>query len=128
MIKLMMMSEVLLSILMILLFSGSHSSWILTLNLSYERHWFGVGHGLLISMLEKLDLFHLISWIALVLLMWKWMVMCDENHFLRCLSGLYLENCFGALISSLLLKLLLKKWSLDSFYGIFFFLDCALSL
>ena len=43
--------------------------WFLNLNLIYETLWTGAGSGLLISMLERLNWFHLTSLIKLVLLM-----------------------------------------------------------
>ena len=54
--------------------------------------WSVAEGGLLISMLEELNLFHLTSSITLVLLIWKWMTLFSrKNHFLRywgCLSPL----------------------------------------
>ena len=76
---LMMLSVILLSMLMIPLFSlrvircllGSNNlSWLLNLNLAYETPWTGAKSGLLISLFEKLTLFCLASLITLVLLMW----------------------------------------------------------
>ena len=61
---LIMLSVILLSVLMILLsilsvirhlICGNNYNWLLNLNLTYETLWTGVGSGLLISMLEKLD-------------------------------------------------------------------------
>ena len=75
---LMMLSVIILSMLVILLsilrvirhvICGINKNWLLNLNLIYETLWFGVGSGFLISMLEKLNWFHLTSLITLVLLM-----------------------------------------------------------
>ena len=72
---LMMLSMILLSMLMILLytlnmiwhlFCGNNQNWLLNLNLIYETQWTGAGSCLLISMLEKFNWFHLTSLIALV--------------------------------------------------------------
>ena len=75
---LMVLSVVLVSMLMILLFilgvirhlicDGS-LSWFLNLNLIYGALWTGVGSGLLISMLGKLSWFHFTGLITIVLLM-----------------------------------------------------------
>ena len=74
----MMLSVILLSILMILLsilgvirhlICGNNLNWLLNLNLIYETLCTGVGSGLLISMLEKLNRFHLTNLITLVLMM-----------------------------------------------------------
>ena len=73
-------------------------------------HWVGAGSGLLISMLEKLNWFHLTSLITLVLLMWKWMGMLwRKNYLLRFWGWLSLLNWVGALSLSLLLKLPPRK-------------------
>ena len=87
---LMMLSVTLVSMLMILLstlnvirhlISGNNYNWLLNLNLTYETLWTGAGRGLLISMLEKLDWFHLTSLITLVLLMLNWMgLFLWKNH------------------------------------------------
>ena len=75
---LMMLSVILLSMLMILLsilsvirhlICGNNLNWLLNLNLIYETLWTGAGSDLLISMLERLNWFHLTSLITLVLLM-----------------------------------------------------------
>ena len=75
---LMMLSVILLSMLMVLLFSlgvigrlicGNNLNWLLNLNLIYERLWTGVRSGLLISRLGKLSWFRLTSLITMVLLM-----------------------------------------------------------
>ena len=74
------------------------------------RHWTGAGSGLLISMLEKLNYFHLTGLKTLVLLMWKWMgLFVRKKHFLRCWGWLSLLNWIGALTLSLLLKLPPRK-------------------
>ena len=66
---LMVLSVILLSMLMILLSTlnvirhlicGNNQNWLLNLNLTYKTLWTGAGSGLLISMLEKLNLFRLI--------------------------------------------------------------------
>ena len=75
---LMMLSVILLSMLMILLFilsvngyliCGNNLNWLLNLNLIYETLWTGVRNGLLISMLGKLSWFHLTGLITIVLFM-----------------------------------------------------------
>ena len=64
------------------------------------------GSDLLISMLEKLNWFHLTSLITLVLLMWKWMALIlRKNHVLRCWGWLSVLNWMGALTLSLTLSL-----------------------
>ena len=96
MIFLMMLYVILLSMLMILLsilsvikhlICGSNYNWFLNLNLIYETLWTEAASGLLISMLERLNWFHLTSLITLVLLMGKWMsLFLRKNHLLRCLG------------------------------------------
>ena len=75
---LMMLSVIMLSMLMILLsilsvirhlICGNNLNWLLNLNLIPETLCTGARSGLLISMLGKLNLFHLTSLITLVLLM-----------------------------------------------------------
>ena len=114
---LMMLSVILLSILIILL-SKCHQASDLwqQLELASELEsdlktlWTGTGSGLLISMLEKLNWFHLTSLITLVLLTWKWMgLFLRTNHLLRCWGWLSLLNWIGALTLSLLLKVLPRK-------------------
>ena len=74
------------------------------------RHWIGVGSGLLISMLEKLNLFWLTGLKTLVLLMWKWTgLFLRINNLLRCWGWLSHLNWIGALTLSPLLKLTLRK-------------------
>ena len=74
---LMMLSAILLSMLMILLsilnvirhlICGNNSNWLLNLNLIYETLWTGAKSGMSISMLGKLNWFHLTGLITLVLL------------------------------------------------------------
>ena len=74
----MMLSVILLSKLMILLsilsvirhlICGNNLNWLLNLNLIYEALGTGAGSGLLISVLEKLNLFCLTGLITLMLLM-----------------------------------------------------------
>ena len=76
--SLMMLSFILLSILMIPLcflavirdlICGNNMKWLLNLNPSYETPWTGVRNGFLISMLEKLNCFHLTRLITMVFLM-----------------------------------------------------------
>ena len=83
-----MLTVVLLSMLMILLFilsvtryliCGNNLNWLVNLNLIYETLWTGVRNDLLISLLGKLSWFHLTGLITMVLLMWKWM-----GLFARC--------------------------------------------
>ena len=75
----MMLSVILLYMLMMILLStlnvikqlicGNNYKWLLNLNLIYKTLWTGARNDLLISMLEKLNLFCLTSLITLVLLM-----------------------------------------------------------
>ena len=107
---LMKLSVILLSMLMILLSILRHQICGNNLNLIYETLWTGAGSALLISMLGKLNCFHLSSLIILVLLMWKWMSLSlRRNHLLRCWGWLSLLNCIGAVTLSLLLKLPPRK-------------------
>ena len=86
---LMMLFLILLSLLMILLSSqivirhlicGTNYNWLLNL-IWLKRHWTGAGSGLLILMLEKLNLFCLTGLITLELLLWKWLgLFSKENH------------------------------------------------
>ena len=74
----MMLSVTLSSMLMILniirhLICGNNYNWFLNLNMIYETLWTWMRSGLLISILEKINWFHLTGLISLVLLMWKWM-------------------------------------------------------
>ena len=72
--------------------------------------WTRAGSGLLISMLEKFNWFHLISLIVLVLLMWKLMgLFLRKSNLLRCWGWLSLPNWIGAPTLSLLLKLPPRK-------------------
>ena len=52
---------------------GNNWIYLLNLNLICETLWTGARSGLLISMLEKLNWFHLTGLITMVLLMWKQM-------------------------------------------------------
>ena len=89
-----MLSVILLSMLMILLFTlhvtrhlicGNNLNWLLNLNLIFETLWTGVRSGLLISMLGKLSWLCLTGLITMVLLMWKWMgLFLRKSHLLRC--------------------------------------------
>ena len=74
---LMMLFVILLSMLMIListlsvikhLMCDNNYNWLLNLNLMYETPWNREGSGLLMSVLEKLNWFHLTNLITLVLL------------------------------------------------------------
>ena len=77
---LMMLSVILLSVLITLLSIVSVIS-----HLIYKTLWTGARGGLLISMLGKLNWFHLSGLITLVLLMWKWMgQFLRKNHHWRC--------------------------------------------
>ena len=68
----------------------------------YETLWTGAGSGLLMSVLEKLNLFHLTGLIILVLLMGKWMdLFLRKSLHLRCQGWLSLENWIGALTTSI---------------------------
>ena len=116
---LMMLSVILLSMLMILLFilnvighliCGNNLNWLLNLNLIDETRWTGVRDGLLISMLGKLSWFRLTGLITMALLMWKWMgLFLRKNHLLRCWGWSSLLNWIRVLTFSLLLKLPPKK-------------------
>ena len=87
---LMMLSVILLSMLMILLsilsvikhlICGNNQNQLLNLNLIYKTMWTEAESSLLISMVEKLNLFHLTSLITLVLLMWNCMdLFLRKNH------------------------------------------------
>ena len=92
---LMMLSVILLSMLMILLFilrvtrhliCGNNLNWLLNLNLIYETLWTRVRSGLLISMLGKLSWFCLICLITMVLLMLKWMGLFFRKSFFMMLG------------------------------------------
>ena len=76
-------------------------------NQIYETLLTGAGSGLLISMLEKLNLFCLVVLRTLVLLTGKWMsLFLRKTHILRCWGCLSLLNWIGSPTLSLLLKLL----------------------
>ena len=64
---------ILLSILSVImhLICGNNLNWLLSLNLIYETLWTGARSGLLISVLGKLNCFHLTGLITLVLLIEK---------------------------------------------------------
>ena len=92
---LMMLSVILLSMLMILLFilrvtrhliCGNNLNWLLNLNLIYETLWTRVRSGLLISMLGKLSWFCLICLKTMVLLMLKWMGLFFRKSFFMMLG------------------------------------------
>ena len=99
----MILSVILLSLLMILLSTLSlNLNWLFNLNLIYEIMWTGVGRGLLISMLEKLNclFFKQVSLTTLVLLMW-----------VRCWGCLFLLNWTVTIaLSTLVIKLPPRKF------------------
>ena len=107
---LIMLSVILLYMLMILLYTlnvirhticGNSYNWLLNLNLIYEILWTGAESGLLISMLENLNLFNLTSLITLVLLKLKWIgLFLRKNLLLRCWGLFSLLNWIRALILS----------------------------
>ena len=117
-----MLSVILLSMLMILLFilsvtrhliCGNNLNWLLNLNLIYKTLWTGVRSGLLISILGKLNWFFLTSLIKMILLMSKWMgLLLRKNHLLVCWVCPSLLNWIGVLTFSLLLKLPPRKLEL----------------
>ena len=93
---------ILLSILSVIrhLICGNNYSWLLNLNHFYETLSTGAERGLLILMVEKLNLFCLTSLITRMLLMWKWMgLFLRKNYLLRC--WLLLLNWIGALIAKI---------------------------
>ena len=75
----------------------------LNLNLVYKTLWTGTASGLLISMMEKINLFCLTCLTSLVPLMWKWMgLFLRKNHLFRSwVSCLYLSklDCGSYIIS-----------------------------
>ena len=113
-------------------------NWPLNSNLTYKTLLTRSGSGLLISVLEKHNFFHLTSNITLVLLMWKWIsLFLKKRHLWRCWDSLCLLNCIRALTLSLLVKLPHRSlklwfipwhWSSDSFHGISIFWGCSISL
>ena len=118
----MMLSVKLLFILMMLLSApivikhllcSSNQNWTLNLNVTYyETLQTGAGNDLLISMLEKISLFHFTCFITLMLLM-----IIQMNLFFR----LSLQNQIGTHKSPQLLKLNSKKLDcLDLFHQNFF--------
>ena len=75
MVFLMKLSVVLLSMLMVLLSTlslighlicGNNQNWLLNLNLIYKILWTGAGSGVLVSMLEKPNLFRLVGHISAI--------------------------------------------------------------
>ena len=106
------MLMILLSILNVIrhLICDNNLNWLLNLNLIYETQWTEARSGLLISMLRKLNWFHLTGLITLVLLMWKWMgLFLRKNYLLKC-WGWPLLNWIGPLALSLLIKILPRKF------------------
>ena len=114
----MMLSIILLSMLMILLYSKCDKASYLWQQLElaselesdlqdtmgWDRKWL---------VLEKLSLFQLAGLTTLVLLMWKGMdLLMRKNNLLRCWRWLSLLNWIGALTSSPLQKLLPRKLEL----------------
>ena len=72
-----------------------HSTWVVS--------------GLLIALLEKLNVFRLTGLTTLVLLMLKWMgLFLSKNNLFRCWDSCFL-NCFLNWIGALTLSLLLKS-------------------
>ena len=110
---------ILLSMLMILLSTldvirhlicGNNYNWLLNFNLIYKTLWTGARSGLFISMLEKVNWFHLNSLITLVVLMWKWIgLFLRKNYLSRCWCWLSLLNWVGALLHYLTAKDASKK-------------------
>ena len=89
--------------------------------------WTGAGKGLFISILEKINLFHLTSNADAIDVKMDGSVL--KNHLLRYWYCLSLLNWIRTLILSLLLKLPLKKIeAFDSFFDVSFFWGCSLSL
>ena len=92
----MMLSATLLSMLMIILST-----------LSMIRYRINKSNGLLVSMLENLNLFCFTGLLILVPMMWKWVgLYLRKNHFLKCWGCLPLLNwirAIGTLTKSLLL-------------------------
>ena len=113
------LSVILLFMLMILLTSlsvmkhlicGNSQNWFLNLNLIYKTLWTRAGSVLLISILEKLNWFHLTGLITLVLLMGKWMGLSRrKNNLLRCWGWLSLLNWIGGFTLFLFLRLSSRK-------------------
>ena len=86
------------------LICANNLNWILNLNLIYKTLWTGARSSLLISMLGKVNWFHLTSLITLVLLMWKWTsLFLRKNHLIWCWSWPPLLNWIETLVRSLLL-------------------------
>ena len=83
-VKLLFMLMILLSILSVIrhLICANNENWLPNLNLIYEKLWNGVVSGLSISILEKLNLFHLNSLVTLVLLMSKWIELFLRKNYL----------------------------------------------
>ena len=80
-----------------------NQSWLLNLNLTCKTQQFGAVSGLLISALEKLNLFRLTSLLTLLPLRWKWMgLFFKKNHLLRCWESFSLLNWIMALTLALL--------------------------
>ena len=105
------------------LICGNNLNWRLNLNLIYKRLWTGAGSGLLISMLRKLNWFHLTSLITLVLSIWKWMgLVLMKNDLLKCWGWLFLLNWIGVPTLSLLLKPPSRKLEPWFILGSFFLL------
>ena len=108
---LMMLSVILLSMKMILLSTlnvirhlicDNSLNWLLNLNLTYVTLWTGAGSGLLISMLEKLNQFHLTGLKALLLLMWKLIgLFLRKSHLLIWWEWLSLLNWIETYIISI---------------------------
>ena len=92
------------------LICANNLNWLLNLNLIYKTLWTGARSSLLISMLGKVNWFHLTSLITLVLLMWKWMsLFLRKNHLVWCWSWPPLLNWIETLAWSLLLHVFFYK-------------------
>ena len=77
------------------------------------------------SILEKLNWFHLTALITLMLLMWKWMgLFIRKNHLLRWWGWLSLLYCIGVLTLSLLLKMPTRE--LESWFVLWSFFPLRL--
>ena len=89
------------------------------------RHQGGLGSGSLISMLKKLNLFHLIC--LVVLLIWQWMgLLLNKNHLLRCWDCHSLLNWIMILRLFLLLKA--SSLKIGAWIRSMKFLSCEVSL
>ena len=69
-----------------LICSKNYQNGLLNLNMIYERLWSEAGSGLLISILGKLNWFHLIGLATLLLLMWKCVSFLEETSYFKMLG------------------------------------------